>query len=289
MNIAGPLPTPNKKIATGNHATGETGASNVTVGRTNLPNKPWERITIPMQRLAIAAMASPASTRILDDAIVMITTSKGVGPGIGIDADLPAFGDVEILNLSGEITQKNVGRRQQPMIGDVDVPEGFPKAGEESDRKQAPAELRSLPLDKSDSLPEQEEPNPGESATLRSSPIFMLVAVTGSGGFIFELGVDVGNLGDRLFHTASRSRALPRIIAERDADVAILAGAPLAGLASRARDRIHVPVIDPIVAAVKQAEALIALGAAKPRSGFKRPAPKSSSIVREVGGLSGAR
>jgi allantoin racemase len=67
-------------------------------------------------------------------------------------------------------------------------------------------------------------------------------------------------------------------IADREADVAILAGAPLAGLASRARDLIHVPVIDPIVAAVKQAEALVALGTIKAsRGSFKRPAPKASS------------
>jgi Asp/Glu/hydantoin racemase len=67
-------------------------------------------------------------------------------------------------------------------------------------------------------------------------------------------------------------------VADRDADVAILAGAPLTGLASRARDLIHVPVIDPIVAAVKQAEALLALGTTKAsRGSFKRPEPKASS------------
>jgi allantoin racemase len=67
-------------------------------------------------------------------------------------------------------------------------------------------------------------------------------------------------------------------IADRDADVAILAGAPLTGLASRARDLIHVPVIDPIAAAVKQAEALVTLGTMKAsRGSFKRPAPKASS------------
>ena len=66
-------------------------------------------------------------------------------------------------------------------------------------------------------------------------------------------------------------------VADRDADVAILAGAPLTGLACRARDLIHVPVIDPIVAAVKQAEALIALGTTKAsRGSFARPTPKAS-------------
>ena len=54
------------------------------------------------------------------------------------------------------------------------------------------------------------------------------------------------------------------------------AGAPLAGLASRARDFIHVPVIDPIAAAVKQAEALVALGTIKAsRGSFQRPAAKT--------------
>jgi hypothetical protein len=49
-----------------------------------------------------------------------------------------------------------------------------------------------------------------------------------------------------------------------------------------AHDLIHVPVIDPIVAPVKQAEALVALGTIKAsRGSFKRPALKTSS------GLSG--
>ena len=77
-------------------------------------------------------------------------------------------------------------------------------------------------------------------------------------------------------------------IADRDADVAILAGAPLAGLASRARDLIPVPVIDPIAAAVKQAEALVALADdAKPRAGVssarrrrpRRDCPRSSRPI----------
>jgi allantoin racemase len=67
-------------------------------------------------------------------------------------------------------------------------------------------------------------------------------------------------------------------IVEREADVAILAGAPLAGLATRARDLIRVPVIDPVAAAVKQAEALVALRTTKAfASSFRRPAPKAST------------
>src|SRR5580693_5878626 len=58
----------------------------------------------------------------------------------------------------------------------------------------------------------KEEPNRRESATLRSSAIFMLVADTGSGGFVFELGVNVRNLGDRFFEKAPVDRILARLL-----------------------------------------------------------------------------
>lgn len=60
-----------------------------------------------------------------------------------------------------------------------------------------------------------------------------------------------------------------------DADVIILAGAPLAGLTDKVRARIPVPVVDPIAAAVKQAEGLIGLNLRKPVAGsFRRPDAK---------------
>ena len=59
------------------------------------------------------------------------------------------------------------------------------------------------------------------------------------------------------------------------ADVVILSGAPLAGLAAKVRDRIPVPVIDPIAAAVRQAETLAVLKPRKAIAGtFRRPDPK---------------
>jgi Asp/Glu/hydantoin racemase len=62
---------------------------------------------------------------------------------------------------------------------------------------------------------------------------------------------------------------------ELEADTVILAGAPLAGLAARIRDRVPVPVIDQMAAAVKQAEALVTLGVRKPTVGtFRRPDAK---------------
>lgn len=68
-----------------------------------------------------------------------------------------------------------------------------------------------------------------------------------------------------------------RAVTERDADAVILAGAPLTGLAHRVASRIPVPVIDQVAAAVKQAEALAALGLRKATAGtFRRPAPKAT-------------
>jgi Asp/Glu/hydantoin racemase len=68
-----------------------------------------------------------------------------------------------------------------------------------------------------------------------------------------------------------------RAVAERGAAVIIFAGAPLSGRAAKARARIPVPVIDPIAAAVKQVEAVIALRPRKAVVGsFQRPAAKPS-------------
>lgn len=66
-----------------------------------------------------------------------------------------------------------------------------------------------------------------------------------------------------------------RAVRERDADVVILAGAPLTGLAGKVAHRIPVPVIDQVAAAVKQAEALVSLKLRKALAGtFRRPDPK---------------
>ncbi|WP_375159197.1 aspartate/glutamate racemase family protein [Bradyrhizobium sp. RDT46] len=66
-----------------------------------------------------------------------------------------------------------------------------------------------------------------------------------------------------------------RAIVEDEADVLIFAGAPLSGLAERVAERIPVPVVDQVVAAVKQAEALVALRLRKATAGtYRRPAAK---------------
>jgi allantoin racemase len=66
--------------------------------------------------------------------------------------------------------------------------------------------------------------------------------------------------------------------AETDADVIILGGAPLAGLAAKVRERIPVPLVDPIQAAVKMAEALVAMRPRKATAGtFRRPDAKAAT------------
>lgn len=68
-----------------------------------------------------------------------------------------------------------------------------------------------------------------------------------------------------------------RAIEEDDADVVVLAGAPLAGLATRVRDRVRVPVVDCAEAAIRQAETLVALRPRAPLAGsFRRPDGKES-------------
>ena len=74
-----------------------------------------------------------------------------------------------------------------------------------------------------------------------------------------------------------------RAVTEDGADVIILGGAPLAGLADRVKDRIPVPVVDQMAAAVKQAEALVVLGARKAVAGtFRRPDAKPTIGIVEA-------
>ena len=74
-----------------------------------------------------------------------------------------------------------------------------------------------------------------------------------------------------------------RAVTEDGADVIILGGAPLAGLADKVKDRIPVPVVDQMAAAVKQAEALVVLGARKAIAGtFRRPDAKPTIGVAEA-------
>ena len=97
-----------------------------------------------------------------------------------------------------------------------------------------------------------------------------------TGGFA-SIGSVQEEKADALVELAKRS------IVEDEADVIVLAGAPLSGLAGLVRDRIPVPVVDGAAAALKQAEALAALGVRKGSAGtYKRPPAKPATGVAPV-------
>ena len=74
-----------------------------------------------------------------------------------------------------------------------------------------------------------------------------------------------------------------RTVTETGADVIVLGGAPLAGLAEKVRERIPVPVVDQVQAAVKQAETLIALKPRKATAGtFRRPGAKATKGLADA-------
>ena len=69
-----------------------------------------------------------------------------------------------------------------------------------------------------------------------------------------------------------------RVVTHNGADVVILAGAPLAGLATKLRERVPVPLVDGIQAAVTMAEGLVRLNPRKATAGtYRRPAAKDST------------
>ena len=94
----------------------------------------------------------------------------------------------------------------------------------------------------------------------------------------FESVSDVQDENETLLAELAGKAAL-----ELEADVVILAGAPLAGLAARVRDSVPVPVVDQMAAAVKQAEALVTLGVRKATAGtFRRPDAKATMGLPEA-------
>ncbi len=74
-----------------------------------------------------------------------------------------------------------------------------------------------------------------------------------------------------------------RAVKDHRADVIVIAGAPLSGLAQQIRDQVPVPMIDCVSAAVYQAECLVRLGCKKATVGtFKRPAMKPSCGLHQA-------
>jgi Asp/Glu/hydantoin racemase len=64
-------------------------------------------------------------------------------------------------------------------------------------------------------------------------------------------------------------------VEQDEADVVILGGAPLAGLAGKVAERVPVPLVDGVAAAVRQAEVVGSLQVRKATAGtFRRPDAK---------------
>jgi Asp/Glu/hydantoin racemase len=87
--------------------------------------------------------------------------------------------------------------------------------------------------------------------------------------------------GFRDIHTVAEEKADALVaacqaaVADDEADVVILGGAPLAGLADVVADRVPVPLVDGVAAAMRQAEVLAALKPRKATAGtFRAPDPK---------------
>ena len=73
-------------------------------------------------------------------------------------------------------------------------------------------------------------------------------------------------------HTAALRALCERAVADDGAEVIVLAGAPLAGLARTVRGELPVPVVDGVSSAVRHAETLLALAPGKAlRGSFAAP------------------
>lgn len=94
-----------------------------------------------------------------------------------------------------------------------------------------------------------------------------LASIRGLDEPLQDIGNVQGNQGERLLGLAERC------VAEDGADVIVLAGAPLAGLARSLRERLTVPTVDGVSSAVRHAESLVALQAGSARSGSFAPPP----------------
>jgi Asp/Glu/hydantoin racemase len=94
-----------------------------------------------------------------------------------------------------------------------------------------------------------------------------LASIRGLDETLADIGNVQGTQGERLVQLAERC------VDEDGADVIVLAGAPLAGLARSLRGRLPVPAVDGVSSAVRHAESLVALQAGRTTRGSFAPPP----------------
>jgi len=98
-----------------------------------------------------------------------------------------------------------------------------------------------------------------------------LASIRGLDEPLADIGSVQGEKGERLMKLAERC------VDEDGADVIVLAGAPLAGLARALRGRLPVPAVDGVSSAVRHAESLVRLQPGKARRGsFAVPPTKTN-------------
>ncbi|MBL8360008.1 MAG: aspartate/glutamate racemase family protein [Rubrivivax sp.] len=95
-----------------------------------------------------------------------------------------------------------------------------------------------------------------------------LASIRGLDEPLADIGTVQGDQGERLVRLAERC------VAEDGADVIVLAGAPLAGLARSLRGRLPVPCVDGVSSAVRHAETLVALQSGRATRGSYAPPPE---------------
>jgi allantoin racemase len=97
-----------------------------------------------------------------------------------------------------------------------------------------------------------------------------LASIRGLDKPLADIGNVQGSQGERLLALAERC------VDDDGADVIVLAGAPLAGLARELRGRLPVPAVDGVSSAVRHAETLVALAPGRARRGsFAAPPSKA--------------
>ncbi|MCA0326024.1 MAG: aspartate/glutamate racemase family protein [Proteobacteria bacterium] len=108
-----------------------------------------------------------------------------------------------------------------------------------------------------------------------------LASIRGLDESLTDIGNVQGNQGDRLVALAESC------VREDGADVIVLAGAPLAGLARSIAGRLPVPVVDGVSSAVRHAETLVRMGAGRARTGSFAPPPikPHQGLSKEVAAL----
>lgn len=94
-----------------------------------------------------------------------------------------------------------------------------------------------------------------------------LASIRGLDEALADIGSVQADQGERLIALAERC------VADDGADVIVLAGAPLAGLARSLRGRLPVPAVDGVSSAVRHAESLVALQPGRARRGSFAPPP----------------